>query len=100
MVPQILSKTEDQVIRLKLQGFSRKEIAALTFRSTGTIQRHFQNVYEKLHVQNEIELYNWYTENILDINIRKMLQSAVCINRKVIGELSANSELRQIKRDK
>ncbi len=74
MQPQILTKTEDQVIRLKLQGFSRKEIAALTFRSTGTIQRHFQNVYEKLNIQNEIELYNWYAENILDINFRQLLK--------------------------
>lgn len=74
MYPQILTKTEDQVIRLKLQGLSRKEIAEATFRSTGTIQRHFQNVYSKLNIQNEIELYNWYAENILDINIRKILQ--------------------------
>lgn len=74
MYPQILTKTEDQVIRLKLQGLSRKEIAEVTFRSTGTIQRHFQNVYAKLNIQNEIELYNWYAENILDINIRKILQ--------------------------
>jgi DNA-binding NarL/FixJ family response regulator len=88
MQPQILTKTEDQVIRLKLQGFSRKEIAALTFRSTGTIQRHFQNVYEKLDIQNEIELYNWYAENILDINIRKMLQVAVCMTQGVIAETS------------
>jgi len=87
MQPQILTKTEDQVIRLKLQGFSRKEIAALTFRSTGTIQRHFQNVYEKLNIQNEIELYNWYAENILDINIRKMLQVAVCMTQGVISEV-------------
>lgn len=74
MHQQILTKTEDQVIRLKLQGLSRKEIADYTSRSTGTIQRHFQNVYTKLNIQNEIELYNWYAENILDINIRKMLQ--------------------------
>lgn len=74
MQSQIISKTEDLVIRLKLQGFSRKEIAELTGRSTGTIQRHFQNVYAKLQIQNEIELYNWYVENILDINIRKILQ--------------------------
>jgi len=87
MQPQILTKTEDQVIRLKLQGFSRKEIAALTFRSTGTIQRHFQNVYEKLNIQNEIELYNWYAENILDINIRKMLQAAVCMTQGAIAEV-------------
>lgn len=74
MYPHILTKTEDQVIRLKLQGLSRKEIADSTSRSTGTIQRHFQNVYTKLNIQNEIELYNWYVENILDINIRKILQ--------------------------
>ena len=74
MNTQVLTKTEDQVIRLKLQGLIRKEIAEATFRSTGTIQRHFQNVYTKLNIQNEIELYNWYAENILDINIRKILQ--------------------------
>ncbi|HZK93049.1 MAG TPA: helix-turn-helix transcriptional regulator [Prolixibacteraceae bacterium] len=74
METQILTKTEDQVIRLKLQGLSRKEIADYTSRSTGTIQRHFQNVYTKLNIQNEIELYNWYVENILDINIRNMLK--------------------------
>ena len=74
MQSQIITKTEDLVIRLKLQGLSRKEIAGLTGRSAGTIQRHFQNVYAKLHIQNEIELYNWYVENILDINIRMILQ--------------------------
>ncbi len=80
MQTQIITKTEDRVIRLKLQGLSRKEIAELTGRSTGTIQRHFQNVYVKLQIQNEIELYNWYAENILDINIRKMLQTeALCL---------------------
>ena len=92
MHPHILTKTEDQVIRLKLQGFSRKEIAALTFRSTGTIQRHFQNVYEKLYIQNEIELYNWYAENILDINIRKILQAAGCMTQGVIAEVHQRFE--------
>jgi len=96
MQPQILTKTEDQVIRLKLQGFSRKEIAALMFRSTGTIQRHFQNVYEKLNIQNEIELYNWYAENILDINIRKILQVAVCMTQGVIAEVPQRVEYGRI----
>ena len=67
-----ITKTEDCIIRLKLQGFSRKEIANQTFRSTGTIQRHFQNVYAKLHVQNEIELYNWYLKNVYQIEILKI----------------------------
>lgn len=92
MNPQILTKTEDQIIRLKLQGLSRKEIAKLTGRSTGTIQRHFQNVYAKLKIQNEIELYNWYVENILEINIRKMLEVAVRMPQIEVAVISQHVE--------
>jgi DNA-binding CsgD family transcriptional regulator len=74
MCTHILTKTEDLVIRLKLMGLSRKEIAEITERSAGTIQRHFQNIYEKLEIKSEIELYNWYVENILGINIRMMFK--------------------------
>lgn len=69
----LLTKAEDQIVRLKLQGMTRKQIAEFTKRSKGTIQRHFQNVYEKLNIQNEIDLYNWYAENVLKINIRNLL---------------------------
>ncbi len=68
-----LTKAEDQIVRLKLQGLTRKQIAEFTKRSKGTIQRHFQNVYEKLNIQSEIDLYNWYAENVLKINIRNLL---------------------------
>ena len=69
----VLTKAEDQIVRLKLQGMTRKQIAEFTKRSKGTIQRHFQNVYEKLNIQSEIDLYNWYAENVLKINIRNLL---------------------------
>jgi DNA-binding NarL/FixJ family response regulator len=69
----VLTKAEDQIVRLKLQGMTRKQIAEFTKRSKGTIQRHFQNVYEKLNIQSEIDLYNWYAENVLRINIRDLL---------------------------
>ena len=69
----VLTKAEDQIVRLKLQGMTRKQIAEFTKRSNGTIQRHFQNVYEKLNIQSEIDLYNWYAENVLKINIRNLL---------------------------
>ena len=51
----VLTKAEDQIVRLKLQGMTRKQIAEFTKRSKGTIQRHFQNVYEKLNIQSEID---------------------------------------------
>jgi len=85
MHPQTITKTEDQIIRLKLQGLSRKQIAEHTGRSFGTIQRHFQNVYAKLKIQNEIELYNWYVENVLNINIRKILQAAAYMSLLIIA---------------
>ena len=73
----VLTKAEDQIVRLKLQGMTRKQIAEFTKRSNGTIQRHFQNVYEKLNIQSEIDLYNWYAENVLKINIRNLLHKDI-----------------------
>ena len=70
----ILTKTEDQIIRLKMNGYQRKEIADRMHRSLDTISVHFRNIYIKTEVQNEIELYNWYCENVFHLNIRKMLQ--------------------------
>ncbi len=84
MKTHILTQTEDQVIRLKLQGLSRKAIAGLTGRSAGTIQRHFQNVYAKLQIKSEIELYNWYVENILNINILTILQTTTSKSENLI----------------
>lgn len=71
----ILSKTEDKVIRLYLLGQSREQIARSTFRSKGTIQRHFQNVYEKTATHNERMLMHWFFENVLNVNLRNLLAS-------------------------
>lgn len=74
-----LTKTEDQVVRLKLQGYQRKEIAYRMQRSLDTVSVHFRNIYEKVEVQNEIELYNWYVENVFKLDIRKMLQIGILL---------------------
>lgn len=69
-----LTPAEDQIVRLKMMGFLNKEIAAALGRSTNTIMVHFRNIYEKTDVSNDIEMYNWYSENVIGINIRKLLQ--------------------------
>ena len=69
-----LSKVEDQIVRLKLQGLSQKEIAERVFRSPHTIRTHINKVYEKVGAHNSDQLHNWYLENILEIGIRKLLQ--------------------------
>lgn len=74
-----LTRTEDKITRMRLQGLLRKEIAYSLNRSLETVCVHMKNIYRKTSVQNEIELYNWYAENILKINIRQMLQVVVLL---------------------
>ncbi len=69
-----LTKTEELIVNLKLQGFSKTEIAEIVFRSPHTIRTHINNAYAKLGVHSDIELSNWYLENILSIGIKKLLQ--------------------------
>jgi DNA-binding CsgD family transcriptional regulator len=100
MKEAILTKTEDQVIRLKLMGYQQKEIADRICRSLDTIKVHFRNIYEKINVQNEIELYNWYAENILQINIRQMLQVVVLMLIISPSIFSRNNEIQRSFRSK
>lgn len=74
-------------------GLLTKEIAEKMNRSKDTVTVHFRNIYEKTHVQNEIELYNWYAENILNINIRKMLQVGLLILVLSPAVLNHNNEI-------
>ena len=69
-----LTKIEELTQRLKLQGLSRKEIAEKVFRSHYTIRTHINKAYAKIDVHSDIELSNWYLENILSIGIKKLLE--------------------------
>ena len=70
----ILSKSERVVVRLKLQGYERNEIAKRLFKAPGTIQRHLHQVYAKNHIKNEIFLFLRYSEEELKINFKELLQ--------------------------
>ncbi len=98
MSAAVLTKTEDTVVQFKLLGLQRKEIANELQRSEGTIQKHFQNIYTKVKVQNEIELYNWYLENVLGIEIKKILKITLCLGMLILAEYTDDSEMIRAKK--
>lgn len=69
----ILTKTEDLIVRYKCLGLQSKEIACRINRSEGTIRVHFRHIHNKLHVNNEVEVVLWYIENVLNIDIKRLV---------------------------
>ncbi|KAB3868777.1 response regulator transcription factor, partial [Phocaeicola vulgatus] len=51
----ILSEREKELLRCITKGLSSKEIAAALYISVNTVNRHRQNILEKLSVGNSIE---------------------------------------------
>ena len=51
----ILSEREKEILRCIRKGLSSKEIAATLYISVNTVNRHRQNILEKLSVGNSIE---------------------------------------------
>lgn len=51
----ILSEREKEILRCIRKGLSSKEIAATFYISVNTVNRHRQNILEKLSVGNSIE---------------------------------------------
>lgn len=51
----ILSEREKEILRCIRKGLSSKEIAAALYISVNTVNRHRQNILEKLSVSNSIE---------------------------------------------
>lgn len=55
---EILTNREKEILQLLSKGLLNKEVADKLFISTGTVKKHIQNVYEKLHVNTRIEAVN------------------------------------------
>jgi DNA-binding CsgD family transcriptional regulator/streptogramin lyase len=61
-----ISKREQEIIRLVLQGKSNAEIEKELFISVHTVKNHIYNIYQKLHVKNRfqvIRLFRDYDED-------------------------------------
>ena len=72
-----LSKREDQIVRTYLlePNLTQHELADKLFIANGTIQSHFEHIHQKLGVKNDRELFHWYFENQLCINLKNLLAS-------------------------
>lgn len=56
----LLSKTERQILNMRISGDSRKEIASKMYRSELTVNTHFQNMNKKTNSKDEIDLVIWF----------------------------------------
>lgn len=50
-----LTKREQEILRLLVQGLSNKEIAEQLVITTGTVKLHVSRIYDKLHCSNRIQ---------------------------------------------
>jgi len=53
-----LTKREEEILRLVLQGVRNKDIEKKLFISASTVRNHIYNIYQKLGVGNRLELIN------------------------------------------
>lgn len=51
-----LTRREEEILRLVARGLPNKEIADTLSIVEGTVKRHLQNILEKLHLRNRVEL--------------------------------------------
>lgn len=57
---QSLTAREKEILEWLAKGKMNKEVAADLEISTGTVRKHIQNIYEKLHVNTRVEAVNLY----------------------------------------
>jgi DNA-binding NarL/FixJ family response regulator len=55
-----LTAREQEILDLLAKGQMNKEVANQLEISTGTVRKHIQNIYEKLHVNTRVEAVNLY----------------------------------------
>lgn len=55
-----LTTRENEILELLAKGQMNKEVAHQLDISTGTVRKHIQNIYEKLHVNTRVEAVNLY----------------------------------------
>jgi len=57
---ELLTSREKEILHLLAKGQMNKEVANQLEISIGTVRKHIQNIYEKLHVNTRVEAINLY----------------------------------------
>ncbi len=60
---QLLTERENEILNLMAKGLMNKEIATHINISEGTIRKHIENIYRKLHVNTRVEAVNLFIKN-------------------------------------
>lgn len=55
-----LTERENEILSIMSKGLLNKEIAAAIDTSEGTVRKHIENIYRKLHVNTRVEAVNLY----------------------------------------
>ena len=63
-----VSKREQEIIKLILDGMSNQEIADTLFIATYTVKNHVYNVYQKLGVNTRYQLVHFFTKQSRDLS--------------------------------
>ena len=58
-----LSDRETELLKQLVKGLSYQQIADTLFISHGTVRKHVENIYSKLHIHNKVEAVNKATEH-------------------------------------
>lgn len=53
-----LSERETEILKLLVKGLSYQQIANTLFISHGTVRKHVENIYSKLHINNKAQAVN------------------------------------------
>ena len=65
---QILTKRERDVVQLILLGNSSIAISTALGISLPTVKTHRRNIYAKLHISSQVELFNHFVQKMMEIN--------------------------------
>ena len=61
-----LTKTERKLMLMRTEGLKYSEIAEKLNRSIRTVEKHFDNIYKKIGVDNAFDLIKYVNENMKD----------------------------------
>ena len=60
-----LTKRETEILEQLASGLNYNQIAENLFISPGTVRKHIENIYQKLHVHNKVEAVQMAIKNRL-----------------------------------
>ncbi len=67
---QQLTERENEILKLMATGLLNKELASNINISEGTVRKHIENIYRKLHVNTRVEAVNLYMNQTHRISVK------------------------------